>query len=159
VPVSALALGLTDPACGLNMGQTAEKLAKDFGISREEQDRFALESHRRATRSVEKMCEETMDVLVPSGDRACVRDDNGVRRSQTYEALKKLKPAFKKKTGTITAGNASQVSDGACALLLMTEKKAKDAGHEVLGYLRDYVYVGLEPARMGSARRSRSKKY
>ncbi len=90
-----------------------------------------------------------MDVLVPPGYRVCVRDDNGIRKNQTYEALKKLKPIFEKRTGTVTAGNASQITDGACALLLMTGEKAKTMGFEVLGYLRDYVYVGLEPARMG----------
>jgi acetyl-CoA C-acetyltransferase/acetyl-CoA acyltransferase len=148
-PIPSLMLGLTDSVCGLNMGQTAEILAKDFGISREEQDRFALESHLRAAASAEKFREETMDVLVPPGYKVCVRDDNGVRKGQTYEALKKLKPIFEKKTGTVTAGNASQVTDGACALLLMSEEKAKGMGFEVLGYLRDYVYVGLEPARMG----------
>ena len=149
VPTPSIMLGLTDPVCGLNMGQTAEVLARDFGISREEQDRFAFESHLRVSGSVEKLREETMDVFVPPDNRVCVRDDNGVRKNQTYEALKKLKPIFEKRTGTVTAGNASQVTDGACALLLMTEKKAKSMGFEVLGYLRDYVYVGLEPPRMG----------
>lgn len=148
-PTPSLVLGLTDPVCGLNMGQTAELLAKDFGISREEQDRFALESHRRAEASQEKFREETLDVLVPTSYRVCVRDDNGIRKNQTYEALKKLKPIFERNTGTVTAGNASQVTDGACSLLVMAEENAKQRGYEVLGYLRDYVYVGLEPARMG----------
>jgi len=149
VATPSLKLGLTDPVCGLNMGQTAELLAKDFGISREEQDRFALESHLRAASSAEKFCEETMDVLVPLDGSVCVRDDNGVRKNQTYEALKKLKPIFDAKTGTVTAGNSSQITDGACALLLMKEERARKMGLEVLGYVRDYVYVGLEPARMG----------
>jgi acetyl-CoA C-acetyltransferase/acetyl-CoA acyltransferase len=148
-PTPSLVLGLSDSTCGLNMGQTAELLAKDFGISREEQDRFALESHRRAEAAQEVLREETMDVLIPADYRKCVRDDNGIRKGQTYEALAKLKPIFEKHTGTVTAGNASQVTDGACALLLMTEEKAKAMGYEVLGYLRDYIYVGLEPARMG----------
>ena len=149
VPTPSIMLGLTDPICGLNMGQTAEVLARDFGISREEQDRFALESHLRAEASQQKLREETMDVLIPPSYRVCVRDDSGIRKGQTYEALKKLKPIFEKRTGTVTAGNASQATDGACALILMTEEKAKHMGFEVLGYLRDYVYVGLEPSRMG----------
>ena len=149
VPMPSRVLGLSDPTCGLNMGQTAELLAKDFGISRAEQDHFALESHRRAEISQEKLREETMDVLVPPDYKVCVRDDNGIRKNQTYEALQKLKPIFEKHTGTITAGNASQITDGACALLIMSEEKAKQMGYEVLGYLRDYLYVGLEPARMG----------
>ncbi|MFH1208081.1 MAG: thiolase family protein [Candidatus Omnitrophota bacterium] len=148
-PTPSLVLGLSDSTCGLNMGQTAELLAKDFGISRAEQDRFALESHRRAEISKEKLREETMDVLVPPDYKMCVRDDNGIRKNQTYEALQKLKPIFEKHTGTVTAGNASQITDGACALLIMPEEKAKQMGYEVLGYLRDYLYVGLEPARMG----------
>ena len=148
-PTPSLRLGLTDPVCGLNMGQTAETLAKDFGISRESQDRFALESHLRAEASAGKLREEIMEVPVPPPSSLCLRDDNGVRKNQTYEALEKLRPVFDKKTGTVTAGNASQVTDGACALLLMAEEKARNLGCEVLGYLRDYVYVGLEPARMG----------
>lgn len=149
VPTSSLLLGLTDPVCGLKMGQTAELLAKDFGISREEQDRYALESHRRAGASQEKFREETLDVPVPPDYKACVRDDNGIRKNQTYEDFQRLKPIFEKNTGTVTAGNASQITDGACVLLIMPEEKAKQMGYEVLGYLRDYVYVGLEPARMG----------
>lgn len=148
-PTSSLVLGLTDPVCGLNMGQTAEILAKDFAISREAQDRFALESHRRATAAREKLSEETLDVFIPPDYRTRVRNDNGVRESQSYEALAKLKPLFEKRTGTVTAGNASQITDGACALLLMPEEKAKSLGYEILGTLRDYVSVGLEPARMG----------
>ncbi|MFH1799309.1 MAG: thiolase family protein [Candidatus Omnitrophota bacterium] len=148
-PTPSLVLGLSDSTCGLNMGQTAELLAKDFGISRAEQNRFALESHRRAESSQEKLREETMDVLVPPDYKACIRDDNGIRKNQTYEALQKLKPIFEKHTGTVTAGNASQITDGACALLIMPEEKAKQMGYEALGYLRDYLYVGLEPARMG----------
>jgi acetyl-CoA C-acetyltransferase/acetyl-CoA acyltransferase len=149
MPLSALRLGLTDPACGLNMGQTAELLAKDFGISREEQDQFALESHRRAAASREKLREETMDVFVSPDHRVCIRDDNGIREKQTPEALAKLEPLFERQTGTVTAGNASQITDGACALLMMTEEKAKSMGYEVLGYLRDHLYLGVEPARMG----------
>ena len=148
-PVPSIKLGLTDPACGLNMGQTAEVLAKDFGISREEQDGFALESHRRAAAARERLREETLDVFISPDYRTCVRDDNGVREKQTLEALSKLKPLFERKTGTVTAGNASQITDGACALLLMAEDKAQSLGFEILGYLRNYLYVGLEPQRMG----------
>lgn len=147
--VPSLGLGLIDPVCGLSMGQTAERLAKDLGISREDQDRFALESHLRAASSAEKLREETMDVLVPPDGSVCVRDDQGVRRGQTYEALQKLKPVFEKQSGTVTAGNSSQITDGACALLMMKEETARKMGFDILGYLRDYVYVGLEPARMG----------
>lgn len=148
-PVPSILLGLTDPVCGLNMGQTAELLARDFGISREEQDLFALESHRRAEAAREKLREEMTEVFVPPDYKVCVRDDQGVRKGQTIEALRKLKPIFDKHAGTVTAGNASQITDGACALLLMSEEKARQTGCEVLGYLSASVYVGLEPARMG----------
>jgi acetyl-CoA C-acetyltransferase/acetyl-CoA acyltransferase len=148
-PIPSVTLGLTDPVCGLSMGQTAEILARDFSISREEQDRFALESHRRAASAREKLRDETLDVFVSPDHSACTRDDNGVRENQSYEALTKLKPLFEKRNGTITAGNASQITDGACAILLMSEEKAKGLGYEILGILRDYVTVGLEPARMG----------
>ncbi len=148
-PTPSLSLGLTDPVCGLNMGQTAEILAKEFAVSREDQDRFALESHRRAVAAREKLRDEIMGVVISPDHRTRVRDDNGVRENQSYETLAKLKPLFEKEGGTVTAGNTSQITDGACALLLMPEEKAKSLGYEVLGTLRDYVCVGLEPARMG----------
>ncbi len=134
-------LGLTDPTCGLNMGQTAEVLQRDFGISREEQDRFALESHQKAAAARARLREE----IVPVNG---VSADNGVRENQTLEALAKLRPVFEK-PGTVTAGNASQITDGAVALLVMSEEKAREAGLTPLGFLRGYAYVGCEPRRMG----------
>jgi acetyl-CoA acetyltransferase family protein len=136
-PRSALTLALTDPTCGLTMGQTAELLVRDFQISREDQDQFALESHRRAAAARDKLREEIVPVNGVAGD-------NGVRENQTMEALSKLRPVFAK-DGTVTAGNASQLSDGAVALLVTTEDKARNP----LGYLRSYAYVGCEPQRMG----------
>lgn len=147
--IPAIQQALTDPVCGLNMGQTAEVLAKKFGISRDRQDRFALDSHLKVAAAKTKLREEIMTVYLPPRFDKFVQDDNGVRENQTREALAKLKPVFDKYAGTVTAGNASQITDGACALLLMEESRAKAMGYEILGTILDYEYVGLEPSEMG----------
>ncbi len=148
-PRIGLSLGLTDPICGLNMGQTAEVLAKEFGITRLAQDEFALRSHQRAIKSRDLLKEEIVPVLPPPHYKQAVEYDNGPRENQTLEALAKLKPFFDKYSGTVTAGNSSQVTDGAAALLVMSERRAKDLGYEPLGYLRSFAYAGVEPQRMG----------
>lgn len=149
-PRVSLMLGLTDPVCGLGMGQTAELLARDWRISRDTQDEFALESHQRAAAARARLAEEITPVY-PRGGRepAAVETDNGVRENQTMEALAKLKPVFEKRGGTVTAGNASQVTDGAVALLVASEAGLKRTGLTPLGRLVDYAYAGCEPARMG----------
>ncbi len=146
-PRIGIMLGLTDPTCGLNMGQTAEVLYRDFGISREDQDRFALDSHLKAAKARAKLHEEITTVYLPRGK--FTQDDNGVRENQTMEALAKLKPVFAKHNGTVTAGNSSQLTDGAVALLVMSEDKARELKLDPLGYLRSYAYAGCEPQRMG----------
>ena len=146
-PRVGLMLGLTDPVCGLNMGQTAEVLYEDFGITREEQDGFALASHRKAVAGRARRLEETMTVYLPNGQY--VADDNGIRENQTLEALAKLRPAFARNHGTVTAGNASQITDGAVALLVASEERARDFGAPPLGYLRAYACAGVDPKRMG----------
>lgn len=148
-PVSGLILGLTDVVCGLGMGQTAEVLAKEFGITRKEQDEVALISHHRAVASRPKLREEIVPIYVPPKFDIVVEDDNGPREGQTMETLCKLRPAFDRYTGTVTAGNSSQITDGSCALLIMEEEKAKQMGYEPLGYVRAYAYVGVDPSRMG----------
>lgn len=148
-PTAALQLALTDPSCGLNMGQTAEVLAKKFAISRERQDAFALESHMRVLASREKLREEIMTVFLPPKYEKWVQDDNGVREGLTIEQLAKLKPVFDRRSGTVTAGNSSQITDGACALLMMEEEKAKSLGYEILGTIAGFDYAGLEPSEMG----------
>jgi acetyl-CoA C-acetyltransferase/acetyl-CoA acyltransferase len=148
-PISGLMLGLSDPVCGLNMGQTAEVLAKEFGISRKEQDEFALMSHKRAVSARLKLREEIMPVIVPPEFDIVVEDDNGPRENQTMESLCKLKPYFDRYTGTVTAGNSCQVTDGASALLVMEEERAYALGYEPLGYIRAYSYVGVAPRKMG----------
>jgi len=148
-PVAGLVLGLTDPVCGLNMGQTAEVLAKEFGITRKEQDEFSLTSHKRAAANRMKLREEIAPVIVPPDYDIVVMDDNGPRENQTMEALGSLSPYFDKYTGTVTVGNSCQVTDGACALLVMKEEKARQMGYEPLGYIRAYAYNGLAPNKMG----------
>lgn len=148
-PVIGLQLGLTDPVCGLNMGQTAEVLAKEYAISRKEQDEFALISHIRAFSAREKLREEIVPVLVSPKYEKTVQDDTGVREKMRIEDLAKLRPYFDRYSGTVTVGNACQVTDGACALLVMKEEKARELGFTPLGYIRAYAYVGVEPSRMG----------
>jgi len=146
-PRIGLLLGLTDPVCNLNMGETAEVLARELGISRAEQDAFALLSHQRAAAARDKFAEEICPVFQASGK--VVTQDNGVRENQSPEALAKLKPQFDRRNGTVTAGNASQITDGAVALLVMTELRAKELGFAPLGVLTGYAYAGCDPVRMG----------
>lgn len=146
VPESGLILGLTDPVSGLNMGQTAEVLAREEKISREEQDAFSLRSHLRAAASRERFAEEIVPVFVKG---KAVTADNGIRSGQTMEALARLRPVFDRELGTVTAGNSSQITDGAVALLVATEEAAGKMGLEPLGRLTGYAYAGCDPARMG----------
>ena len=148
-PRIGLLLGLTDPVCGLNMGDTAELLARDFSLTRSEQDAFALQSNQRAIAARDKLAEETCPAFLTSNGKSAVTKDNGPRENQSLEALAKLKPVFDRKTGTVTAGNASQVTDGAVALLVMTQKRASELGFTPLGALTGYAYAGCDPSRMG----------
>jgi acetyl-CoA C-acetyltransferase/acetyl-CoA acyltransferase len=148
LPRIGLMLGLTDPVCGMNMGETAEVLAREFGINRDEQDAFALESHKRAVAAGDKLSEEICPAFLPAKATAAIKD-NGPRENQSSQALGKLKPVFDRRTGTVTAGNASQVTDGAVALLVMSEERAERLGYHPLGVLTGYAYAGCDPARMG----------
>jgi acetyl-CoA acetyltransferase family protein len=148
-PEIGLQMGLTDAVCGLNMGETAELLAREHGISREEQDDFALRSHQRVVLAREKLAQEIVPVPVPpTYETMCVRD-NGVRENQTIEALAKLRPFFDRKFGTVTAGNSSQITDGGAATLVMSASAAKARGYKPLGKIRGFAFCGLEPERMG----------
>jgi acetyl-CoA acyltransferase len=142
---------IADPLCGLTMGQTAENLAREFQITREEQDAFALMSQQRSSKAIENgiLAQETMAVPLPPKFDTMQLNDDGPRANQTLEALAKLKPCFDKLTGTVTAGTSSQITDGAAAVLMMTESKAKALGYQPLGYIRGYAYAGLDPSRMG----------
>jgi acetyl-CoA C-acetyltransferase/acetyl-CoA acyltransferase len=150
-PRVGLQLGLSDPVSGFNMGQTAENLSRDFDISREEQDGFAMGSHHKAVAGRDKLKEEITPVYLPKAKKgqAFMDQDNGPRDPQTIEALAKLKPVFEPGTGTVTAGNSSQITDGAAALLLMTERALRETGLTPLGRLEGYAYAGLDPSRMG----------
>jgi acetyl-CoA acetyltransferase family protein len=149
-PVIGVMEGLTDPTCGLIMGLTAENIAREFRINREAQDQYALDSHLKAAAAKEMLREEIVPVVYPSENgEAVLTDDDGPRATQSLAALGKLKPYFDRKNGTVTVGNACPLTDGAAAVLLMTETRAKALGLPVLGYLREYAYAGLDPERMG----------
>lgn len=146
-PRPALMLGLTDPVCGLGMGQTAERLARDWRITREAQDSYALRSHQRAAAARDFLAGEIAPLFPPRAAPATA--DDGIRPDQSAEALAKLRPVFDRAEGTVTAGNASQLTDGAVALLVLSEVALRRSGLEPLGRLVDYAYAGCEPARMG----------
>jgi acetyl-CoA C-acetyltransferase/acetyl-CoA acyltransferase len=150
-PVIALELGLTDPVSGLNMGETAELLAREFGISRSDQDRFALRSHRLAAAAWDegRMQAETMAVPIPPRYDRAAQHDNGIRKEQSLEALARLKPVFDRRFGTVTAGNSSQITDGAVALVVASRARARALGRPVLGRVRSWGFAGCDPARMG----------
>lgn len=151
-PVIGLQQGLTDPISGLIMGCTAENVARDFKITRKEQDEFALESHRRAEAAIKNgiFAQEIIPIFNNDEQNSkMIEEDEGVRKGQKLEDLAKLKPYFEKNTGTVTVGNSSQITDGAAFVLLMRESKAKELGLEPLGYIRDFAYAGLDPDRMG----------
>ncbi|MGE5412636.1 MAG: thiolase family protein [Syntrophomonadaceae bacterium] len=119
-PEIGLQMGLTDAVCGLNMGETAEVLAREHRISRQEQDAFALRSHQRVTAARARLSEEIVPVPIPPRFEGMATKDNGVRENQSLEALAKLKPYFDRRFGTVTAGNSSQITDGAAAVLVMS---------------------------------------
>lgn len=150
-PVVALELGLTDPTCKLNMGETGEILAKEFGISRADQDDFALESHRKASAAWERcfMGGEVVPISVGEDSDKPIAKDVGPRANQSLEALAKLKPLFDRENGTITAGNSCPITDGAAALVVTSLSRARKLGVKPLGYLRGYAIAGLDPRRMG----------
>jgi acetyl-CoA acyltransferase len=138
---------MREPSTGLRMGDSAEKMAKEAGITREQQDAFAHRSHVRATKAWETgvFADEVMHVVPPPAFDRPVTEDNVVRKDSTPESYARLKPAFDPRHGTVTAGNSSVLTDGASALLLMTESKAKSLGYKPLGYLRSWAYAGLDP--------------
>lgn len=147
-PVIALLKGLTDPIVNLSMGQTAENLAYRFGITRKEMDMFAFESHQLAAIGQEEHhFAEVLPVFTNSGNYFLA--DDGLRRETTLDKLATLKPYFDKKFGSVTAGNSSQVSDGA-ALLLLASKAAVQKYHlPVMARIVDVQWAGVDPAEMG----------
>lgn len=147
-PVIGLLRGLTDPVVGLNMGQTAEVLAQRFGIDREQMDAFALRSHQRLAEAQDTGRLGEIEPLYGRDGNAYQADD-GLRRDSDLTGLAKLKPAFDKPFGKVTAGNSAQISDGAAMLLLASEVAVKRHDLPVLGRLVDSQWAGLDPAQMG----------
>ncbi|WP_373389109.1 acetyl-CoA C-acetyltransferase [Pseudomonas alcaligenes] len=144
--------GLWDAFNDYHMGITAENLVDKYGISREEQDAFAAASQQKAVAAIEagRFADEITPILIPSrkGEPVSFASDEQPRAGTTAEALAKLKPAFKK-DGSVTAGNASSLNDGAAAVLLMSAAKAKALGLPVLARIAAYANAGVDPAIMG----------
>ncbi|MDU6923262.1 acetyl-CoA C-acyltransferase FadI [Franconibacter helveticus] len=130
---------------GLRMGDTAEQMAKTHGITREQQDALAHRSHQLAAKAWEegKLAQEVMTAYVPPY-RDPFSEDNNIRKSSTIADYAKLRPAFDRKHGTVTAANSTPLTDGAAALILMTESRAKELGLQPLGYLRSYAFTAVD---------------
>ncbi len=151
-PIIGIQQGLTDPISGLIMGCTAENVAREFSISRDEQDHFALNSHKKAQKAQESGIFDQEIIAVHNNDEKnskMIDQDEGIRKNQKIADLAKLKPYFEKITGSVTVANSSQITDGAAFSILMKESKAKELNLEPLGYITDYAYAGLNPAVMG----------
>lgn len=144
--------GLTDAFKNYHMGITAENLAEKFNITREQQDEFAVNSQQKAEKAIDngRFKEEIVPVTIPQrkGEPIIVDTDEYPKKGSTVEKLAKLRPAFKK-DGTVTAGNASGVNDGAAAFILMSKEKAEALGLKPLGIIKSYASAGLSPEIMG----------
>ncbi|MGH7498777.1 MAG: acetyl-CoA C-acyltransferase [Gemmatimonadales bacterium] len=139
---------IAEPSTGESMGQSAEKMAKENGITRDAQDRLALQSHQRAAAATADG-RFTAEIAPWFGGRdmtEIVGSDNGIRSDASLEALAKLKPVFDRRYGSVTAGNSSPLTDGAAAVLLMSDAKARALGYEPLAYLRSYAVSAVDPA-------------
>ena len=142
--------GFLDPLCGLLMGETGENLARRYQIPREEQDEFALHSQEKAAAAWDRRAQEIVPIEVPAnrGEATLVERDEHPRTDTTMEGLAKLKPVFGD-GGTVTAGNSSGITDGAAALVLMGESRARAEGREPLARIVAYASAGVDPAYMG----------
>ena len=144
VPVTP---AIAEPSTGETMGESAEKMAKLNTIAREEQDHFALRSHRLAAAGTAdgRLTAEIMPVYVPPRFESVLTSDNGIREDTSYEQLAALRPVFDRKYGSVTAGNSSPLTDGGACVLLMSEEKAKSLGYTPLGIIKSYAYAALDP--------------
>jgi acetyl-CoA C-acetyltransferase len=142
--------GFVDPLCGLIMGETAENLARRYRIPREEQDEFAFRSQQKADATWDRRAKEIAPIEVPGkkGPILVERDEHP-RPDTTLEGLAKLRPVFDQETGTITAGNSSGITDGAAAVVLMSESRARSEGIQPLATIIGYASAGVDPAYMG----------
>jgi acetyl-CoA acyltransferase len=144
VPVTP---AIAEPSTGESMGQSAEKMAKENHISREAQDAFALRSHQNAAAGTQdgRLTAEIAPFFLPPRYEQIESSDNGIRTDTSLEQLARLKPVYDRKYGTVTAGNASPLTDGASAVLLMSEDRAKALGYEALAYVRSYATAAVDP--------------
>ena len=138
---------IAEPSTGETMGQSAEKMAKINHIPREDQDQFALRSHRLAAVGTEdgRLTAEITPAYVPPRYENALTSDNGIRTETSIEQLRALKPVFDKRYGTVTAANSSPLTDGASAVLLMSEERATALGYTPRAYIRSYAYAALDP--------------
>jgi len=138
---------IAEPSTGETMGESAERMAKENGITRAEQDRWALRSHRLAAQGTNdgRLTAEIVRTFIPPTYEEALDRDNGIREDTSAEKLAALRPVFDRRYGSVTAGNASPLTDGASAVLLMSEDRAKALGYEPLGYIRSWAYAALSP--------------
>ena len=138
---------IAEPSTGETMGESAEKMAKINHIPREAQDEFALRSHQRAAAGTAdgRLTAEIDPVYLPPKFEQVLTSDNGIRTETSLEQLAALKPVFDRRYGTVTAGNSSPLTDGASAVLLMSEERAKSLGYEPIAFIRSYAYAALDP--------------
>jgi acetyl-CoA C-acetyltransferase len=150
-PIVAIEQGLTDPFCGLNMGQTAELLARELKITRLEQDEYANKSHAKAVAATKegRFKDEILPITIGGTLNKLLSNDVGPRDNSTVEGLGKMKPYFDKKSGTVTIGNSCPITDGGSALLFVSEEAVKKYNLKPIAKLTDYHFHGLEPERMG----------
>ena len=141
-----VAPAIAEPSTGESMGQSAEKMAKENGIARADQDRWALRSHELAAKGTDdgRLTAEIAPWFPPKGGDPVV-SDNGIRRDSTLDQLAKLKPVFDRRYGSVTAGNSSPLTDGGSAVLLMAEEKARALGYEPLAFIRSYAVAAVDP--------------
>jgi acetyl-CoA acyltransferase len=139
---------IAEYSTGETMGQSAERMAKENGISRAEQDRWALRSHQLAAAGTAdgRLLQEIVPTYIPPKFQEHLASDNGIRTDTTLEKLASLSPVFDRKYGTVTAGSSSPLTDGGSAVLLMSEEKARAEGIEPLGYIRSWHYSALSPS-------------
>ena len=149
IPTPALLKGLTDPLIGLSMGQTAELLAYDYSITREMMDNYSVESHQRLAYAQKHGIFDDEIVTIYDREGKVYTNDEGVRPSITTSKLATMKPAFDHPFGNVTAGNSSQISDGAGFLLLASEEAVEQHNLSVLGIIEDIKWTALSPERMG----------
>ncbi|MBT4465177.1 MAG: thiolase family protein [Planctomycetes bacterium] len=152
-PKIALLGGLTDPTNGLIMGKTAENIARDYQLTREECDAYALESHRRAqvARDNSRFAKEIVPVVAlgTRKGKSSIRHDDGIRDDMPIEKLTKMKPYFEKPDGIVTIGNACGITDASVSLLITTAERAESLGLKPLAGIRSFAWEGMDPSRMG----------